>query len=464
MRPQDFWERLPKFDELLEHPKVVDAVDRWKQSAAVARVRTAIEDLGAEASRRAEQWRGVSPGEVIDRLVRKIDRPRWSAPPRVVNATGELWGGPAGGPPLSAAALQSLSDIATGYHTVGGDNAESGALAARMTGAESGWLGVSQATAITTLLDRVRGECGVVIARSDVSEIEPGLGLAHLLERSGVQVCEVGAAEGATLDDYRTGVQSIRDAGVARPIVLRRLAERHEVVGGIQRVDSVELARLAHEASGLFVEDLGGAPLLPPACDLGADIPCAATTLTEGADIVLVRGDGLIGGPQGCLVLGSREVIGGFPSGPGSLSAVPSPLVDVLMAASLRLHETPERLPFVHPLYELLDTPLENLRTRAERLAARIDATDSYSAEALLHEASAASRPRGLVRLATWCVAVTPHKATPEQTAERLVQNTTPILCRQNAARLEFDLRTVFTSQDADLIQALIPRADSELG
>ncbi len=451
MRPQNLLDQLPKFGELIEHPQVRQAVDRLNRSVAVARVRTAIDDLAAEVGRRAEQWQGASASEMVDRLVRQIGQPRPSPRQAVINATGELWQGRAGGPPLASAAIDAASEHVGEYR-----RGESDAVLTRLTGAEAVWIAASHSGAVAATLASLAAGETLIIARNEVGEVDPGERLTDLASLMGVELHEVGTAEGATVEDFSKGIEAVGSKD-ARPILFRRTPETHELIGGLPRVPTEALAKLAHEQGALLIEDLGGSAPCDLRYDTGTGLPSVASVLASGADGVLLRGGGLLGGPACGIVLGRKKMLETIRTGPQAALLAASSLTSSMLAATAELFDHPAQLAFTHPLYALLTTPLENLRTRVERLAPQINAAPGYSAEGVELQAGESSRPCGLVRLASWGLAIRPERGDVSSVAKRLETLETPIWGRIEGDRLLLDFRTVFPRQEAAILESFLP-------
>ncbi len=410
MRPQDLLDQLPKFGELVEHPQVRQAVDRLNRSATVARVRTAIDDLSAEVGRRTEYWEGATTSEMVDRLVQQIGGPSTTPRHAVINATGELWGAGelggsrAGGPPLASAAVDAASGHIEEYLADG----EPEAVLARIIGAEAAWLTANHTGAVAATLSALSGGETMVVARNEVGEVDPGERLTDLAALMDVKIHEIGSVEGATIEDFAKGLDAVA-SDTSQPILFRKTPETHELVGGLPRVATEDLAKLAHDRGALLVEDLGGSAPCDIKVDLGTGLPSAKAVLAAGADVVLLRGEGLLGGPACGVVLGSKKSVEVIQGGPQASLLAANALTGSMLAATAELFCQPTQLAFAHPLYALLTAPLENLQTRAERLAPQIDAAPGYSAESVELLAGKSSRPRGLVCLASWAIAIQPE-------------------------------------------------------
>ncbi|MGL4512693.1 MAG: hypothetical protein ACRCT8_06340 [Lacipirellulaceae bacterium] len=467
MTPQELWGKLPSIAELSAHPRVRDAVERLNRSQTLARVRTAVEDLAAEAARRAEQWQGVGPGDLVELVLRKLERPTASSTAPVINATGELWGPHVGPAPLAAAALEAVAQQASEYapprHT---DETSAERSLRTLTAAEAALVTPSLATAVAAVLRGVAAESSgvLVVARCEVADVDHGVRLAGLCQELGLALDQVGDADRVTTEDYAAACARRRESGAARPALYRRIAETYAVVGGTPRPDSAAVVAGVGPSGAIVIEDLAGSPPIEAVPSGGCEWRTAEHALRGGADLVLLRGDGFVGGPRSGIVLGRKELIDAVRAQGGVTSASrnASPLVDAMLAATVELYRDPQRLPFTHPLWGLVDTPLENLQTRAQRLAPQIAAAaqepaaagDVAAAEAIAIDASEA-RPRGLVRLPSWGVRLQAAKTSPETLAQRLADGSPRVLARLDGDAVVLDLRTVFPRQEGALVAAV---------
>lgn len=449
MSPQDFLGKLPSFDELLDHPRVRDATDRWNRSAAAARVRTAMSSFSKEASRRAEAFAGASPSELLDRFVNSLGQPTAPEARGAINASGRLWGEDWAGPPLPGAAIEALHRAAGSPRLVEAPSLSAPVLC-RLASAEACQACNSPAAAVGLAIEQLAaGQGGVIVARSDVRDLPPGVKLAEECERSGAPLVDVGDASGASVEEYLEAIERLKSDGARRPVVYRNL----EPGVSVERLSTSELATAIHKHGALLIEDLGGAPPCEglPIGDTAHAFRSIESTIAAKADLVVAYGAGLIGGPGCGLLVGSAGLIEEIAASPGARQQQADPLVDTALAATLELFFEPNQLRFEHPLYELIDAPIENLRTRAERLAPQIaTAAGIASADAVELSAQDSGIPLGL---SSWGIAVT-----AEQGADALLQELSLgkhcLIAGTRQEAVLIDLRTVFARQDAALLAA----------
>jgi L-seryl-tRNA(Ser) seleniumtransferase len=448
MNPTDLLKNLPSLSEIAEHPQVKSVVDKLNHSTVATQVRGVVDDLRREIKERAGEFTKLSPREVIERVAQKLSGAPPTSVTSVINATGRLWGGEWSAPPLSDAALDRLRLLGSDYLPASKARllAECHATLKQLTGAPAAHVATSRAAALALALRTVSGfHKRTLIAKGEVGEVSAGLRLRDLTMEVHTQLVEVGAAHHASLADYESAV------GSGDAVILKLQPESYEVVGAAEPVTINQLAELAKRTNSTLIVDVGGAPLLDKPALPGVSATSAAAALAAGATLVVVRGEGLLGGPQCGIVLGGEGEVAKLSSHP--LAAITSVEPRILLALEATLAAYQADTIWRLPLHGLLDTPLDNLRTRAERLAPQIVASGKVaSAVATEVAAHLAPQPTSLGALPSWAIALTPRDETPTQLAERLANGPVSLYGRIAGETLLLDLRTVFPRQDLTLI------------
>lgn len=457
MKSSDLFKRLPNINELLSTPQIKSAVDRLNSSAVAGRVRGYLDDLREELSQRADDLPLPSVREVIDRVARFVSRDEGWRLGGVVNATGRLRGGPwAAGPTEDAAAERVLLLSKDFVGETGGRPGvaqDAASELCRLTGAESAAVFHSRAGALWLLLTELACRPPVVVARGELGEVDPGCRLVDLCNTAGARLHEAGATDAVTLDDYH---DALEHGGV----LLRLAPEAYRMVGALPRPAVAEAAAAARQHEAVLVEDVTGGPLVSlPTID-GVTSNSAAEALQAGADLVLVRGDGLVGGPPCGIVLGRGELIDRLHARPIAAALRPSAATVAALATGLKSLD-PATPVFKNPLLSLLATPLENLRTRCERLAPQIAASPLIATAACEPRTADQAPVSGLPYAApSWVLSLEPSGATVDQLAEHLARATPPVWGRVEGDRLVIDLRSVFPRQDLSLVSAFLADGD----
>lgn len=445
MSRPDFLSQLPSLEELLEHPRVAATIDRVNRSTAVVQLRSAIHGLGAEISRRTEGLPSLGAGELLDRLIRQLEFPRQTSSARCVNATGEFFIAPTLRPPLAAAAIDAARLAVDGFRHGTADVAAP--LAAESVGAEAAKVFGSRPRALATVIEALAAGGACVVARGDMTELAPGVRVDDVCRRAGATLREVGAADAASADDFRSALAELRSQNIGPLAVL----VRRSVVDGADAGLLEQIVTATQEAGAAVVVDRGGARLRRDTPAYGDNTASVEESVACGADVVVFDAAGLLGGPVAGVAVGKQAALDGVV---GSLSAkidAIDPAVDAALAATLRLFERPGDLRFTHPLHQLLDAPIDNLRTRAERLATRIAALEGVAV------ASAQERPSGARGGPAWGICVEPADGVAAALRDRLAAGEPAVLVNAADSAVFFDLSTVFPGQDGALVAAVGP-------
>ncbi|MFH1265098.1 MAG: L-seryl-tRNA(Sec) selenium transferase, partial [Planctomycetota bacterium] len=203
------------------------------------------------------------------------------------------------------------------------------------------------------------------------------------------------------------------------------------------------------------IHDVGPGALLAQSEFGLPDEPVVSESLKAGADLVLASGDKLVGGPQSGLILGRRALVERIGRHPTARAFRVGKLTRAGLAATLRLYRDPKQARRQIPVLSLLNTSVENLKGRAERLAPQLAATPAVSRAEPIDGVSfldGGSSP--LCRLPTWCIAIRPEGMTADRLAAALGQGVPAVLGRLEEGRLVLDLRTVAPRQDQQLVAA----------
>jgi hypothetical protein len=181
-----------------------------------------------------------------------------------------------------------------------------------------------------------------------------------------------------------------------------------------------------------------------------------AERLQGGADLVVVDGAGLIGGPPCGIIIGNRDKIeecSRIFSAP--FVSVPD-LTLAALAATLAIYQSGERVIHQIPIWQLLTAPLENLEQRAIRLATLISSSERI-ASATPTRCDGTWCDADDVKLAgpSWAIVVKPQPNAFDAVVASLQEATPQILARVQQEEIWLDLRGVFPRWDQHLVSAV---------
>ena len=448
--------KIPSVGELLESPPLASLVNRVSHNVVVSKVGQFLDDLRGQV----QGATGVnipSPSELAERIARWIATEERTALRPAINATGILLHPLLGGPPLADSAVLAMNEVALGYATArldafSGEAAEPSAAAerllARLTGAEAAVVTGSVAAAAWIVFSALAAKREVLVARSQVSQIGD-CRLPDVTSAAGAALCEVGLTNRATSDDFAEAI------GTQTAILFCASPARFELTGESAALAIADLVALGKRGNVPVVHDLGLGSIGAAAASGLAGLPTARGSLEAGADLVLLAGDKLLGGPPCGIILGTRALVQSVRRNPLLPSVHANPCTLAALLATLRLYEQPGAAEQSIPLLSMLATPVENLRNRAERLAPQIAATGVAAVEVREATTTLTGALLAAQALPTVCLWLSPASGTAASLAAALRMATPAVVSRLDEGRVVLDLRSVPPRCDVPLVTAI---------
>jgi len=308
--------QLPSIDALLQTDTAKSLRVELGVAQLTALARRVTDELRQEilagAGPKTDDSRSALLLEAERRLVTSHESELANRLRRVINATGVILHTNLGRAPLSAAALQALTETASGYCTLeydtdAGTRGRRGAraedLLASLTGAEAALI-VNNCAAAALLVLTVLARGGeTIVSRGELVEIGGDFRVPDVMAQSGTRMIEVGTTNRTRLSDYRKALTE------QTSLIMRVHTSNYRIVGFTRTPSLRELASVAHDAGLGIYEDAGSGALLSLA-DYGINgEPVIRDSIEDGADVVSFSGDKLLGGPQAGLVVGRAAII-----------------------------------------------------------------------------------------------------------------------------------------------------------
>ncbi len=447
---------IPSVDALLGDPAFADLLGRCPRARLVTVLRGVLEEMRARLSAGGDAGDVASPVRYARRVEAVLAREDVPSLRAVVNATGVVLHTNLGRAPLARAAIDAMTRAAQGYTNLEYD-LESGArgsrydhcrdLLAELTGAQDALVVNNNAAALVLALNTVAAEAGVAVSRGELVEIGGGFRIPEILARSGARLVEVGSTNRTRASDYSRVVAAREVAAI-----LKVHRSNFRMTGFTEDVSVEALAVLARAARLPLVYDLGSGLLAQPSTLGLPDEPRAPDALRQGADVVLISGDKLFGGPQAGLVLGSRELVGAMRRNP-LLRALRVDRVTLAgLEATLRLYRDPEGALREIPVLRMLAARPAELEARARSLAERL-ASAGVGADAAEGEGAVGGGTYPGVSIPSWTVRLAAES--PERVAAALRGGDPPVVARIVDDRVVLDVRTVLPDEEADLVRVV---------
>lgn len=461
--------RLPAVDVLVETPAIVEAAGDLPRPFVVDVVRDLLDEvrtrlLAGEAPFEAPSGNAALTDELAQAAAERLQAARRRFLTRVVNATGVVLHTNLGRAPLSAAAVQAVTDVAVGYSNLeyvvdagrrGSRHDYCETMLTRLTGAEAAMVVNNNAAAVLLVLSALAHDREVILSRGEMIEIGGSFRIPEVMEQSGCVLREVGTTNRTHLHDYERALNENTAA------ILKVHPSNYKISGFTATVSASELAPLARRHGIPLIEDLGSGVLVRTERYGLVREPTVQESVAAGVDVVTFSGDKLLGGPQAGIIVGRKDLIEQCKAHPLARALRVDKMTLAALQATLAayLDGDVEQI----PIYAMLNTPVERLRERAraivEAVAEVVGVGAALQIEAADTRATVGGGSLPGATLPSAGVALRPHTAhrwTLDELAAALRRGLPPIVGRIEGDVFLLDLRTVHPDDDELIARRLV--------
>ena len=426
--------QLPSLSELLEHPRVKGAVERINRSTVAQRATGFLDELRATVADRAGRLEVPPLGHLAERLVRRLlGEPAGGG--LAINATGVVIGAGDLAPPLADSAAHAMLQLAGEFHHRGGSLQQAAERElAQLAGAEAALVVNNLEAALALVLASSSGGRDALLI-GGIDQSAAGIDWRGLAARNGVVLRNVADAHAL-------------DAIDAHPAVILRAPDSEPWL----TIEAAAAAAKRFGAPFIDVAPFAGA-INPQSHGLGP-VETIAERLAAGADLVVIDGGGLLGGPSCGLLVGNRNVIEAAATHPLNHLAAANPLVAAALHATIHAYRDDEQgAVFAIPVWQLLSAPVANLQQRAERLAALIAAAPGVASATAAPVESPWLRLGEIERRGPdWQIEIRPREKSVEKVVAELAVAAQPIIAGEGENALYLNCRSLFPRSDQRLV------------
>jgi L-seryl-tRNA(Ser) seleniumtransferase len=367
---------------------------------------------------------------------------------RVINGSGVIIHTNLGRSPVDPAIWSEAMEIATRYSNLefDFDSGERGkrdehltALCRSLFGCEAAILTNNNAAGTMLLLASVAAGKEVIVSRGELVEIGGAFRVPDVIQQGGAKLREVGTTNRTRPRDYADAI-SRRTAAI-----LRVHRSNFDIVGFTETPAIPELVEVARAKKVPLLYDEGSGRVVGLHRYGFAPAETLAELLAQGVDVVTCSTDKLIGATQGGLILGREELVAKCRRHPLMRALRVGKETYAIVAATLRAFATAQHEARI-PIYRMLATPLDVLRTRAETLT-RGTACTFFESRCALGGGTTPTETIPSIAIEV------PGDASALQ--ERFLRNSPPIVGRVQNDRFTIDVRTLLETDFSTVATAL---------
>lgn len=441
---------LPSVNSLLESETVRSLLESAPRELVVNAVRDAVAAArdATDAPRDAGAWTTAIRDALALRQRRSL-RP-------VINATGVILHTNLGRAPLARVALDAIQEVAASYSNLE-YNLERGARGSRythcvgllreLTGAEDALVVNNGAAALVLALNTLADQRPAVISRGELVEIGGSFRIPDIMAKSGALLEEVGTTNRTHLADYE---RALGRGGV----IVKVHRSNFAIEGFVADVPLGELVRLADPREIPVLYDLGSGLVVSLEQYGLTGEPLASEAVRDGATVVTMSGDKLLGGPQAGIILGRHAAIERIRTNPLTRALRVDKLTLAALEATLALYRDSARAFREIPTLAMIAADVASLRARAEGLTTRLRSR-GIRCDIIDTDASVGGGAFPTARIPSVAVSLA---GSAERHDVRLRASEPPVVTRILDGRVLVELRTVPPALDDDL-GAIIERA-----
>ncbi|HSR54571.1 MAG TPA: L-seryl-tRNA(Sec) selenium transferase [Acidobacteriota bacterium] len=461
MSKQNLLQQLPSIDRLLQGREVKELADRYSRQLVTVQLREWVEELRDQALKGE-----ISEGDLARRtahvgqeLGQRLEQRLRPSLRRVINAAGVILHTNVGRAPIAPFLAEWMGRLAESYSNLEYD-LEAGCRGhrdlhfesriKRLLGCQAATVANNNAAALFLILNTLAQDKKVLVSRGELIEIGGSFRLPSIMAASGARLHEVGTTNKTRIQDYREAIDD------ETALMMRVHPSNYRVVGFTQAPQLEEMVDLSRETGVPLVEDIGSGYLFPTQHPALRHEPSAQMAIELGVDLLCFSGDKLLGGPQAGIVVGRQDLVERIRKNPLMRACRIDKTTYAALERILIEYET-GRWQQTLPIYRMLFMTASELEVRVRRLGQRLGEAlgDAAQWEVVPGESLVGGGSAPGQRLESRLLSLQPLGRSPAAVERKLRRHDPPVIVRIESERLLLDLRTVFESDEDDLLRAL---------
>ncbi|PFA67010.1 L-seryl-tRNA(Sec) selenium transferase [Bacillus sp. AFS015802] len=449
-------QQTTKFHTFLRHHEISTEIGTDLLKKAISFCRISILN---------DEWKGPHPSseafleEVLARAEAMVHESYFPSLRRIINATGTILHTNLGRARLGQEAINHVIEVSCQFSNLeydidegvrGSRHSHAEKFICELTGAEAAMVVNNNAAAVFLILSALARQKEVIVSRGELVEIGGSFRISSIMEESGALLHEVGTTNKTHIRDYEEAMNE------ETSMIMKVHQSNFIIKGFTASVSTDELVELSQLHSGiLYYEDLGSGAFYDfTRAGIGNE-PIVKEVLERGVDLVSFSGDKLLGGPQAGIIAGKKRWIDQLKK--HQLARVLR--VDKMTLAALEmtlLQYIKGEEQVKNPTIESITRSKEAILHQSRQFAEDIHSLQKgYRSEILEGKSQIGGGTMPEVELDTYTVSVIHDGISPQEIHEKLRKGSPSILTRIQDGVVLFDLRTVSTKEQMEIIQAL---------
>jgi len=465
--PQAVLRKIPKVDDLLARPEIVDLLTVHPRTVVVEAIRKGLsqfrQDLVRKLPSSSVDDSAFSFETLLPLFLQQIRNQTQLRLRPVINATGVVIHTNLGRSPLHPSALQHIVDVSKAYSNLEFDldRGERGSryvhvedILCRISGAEAAMVVNNNAAAVLLVLNTIAEGKEVIVSRGELVEIGGAFRIPDVMKRSGALLREVGTTNRTHLGDYQKAISS------ETALLLKVHTSNFRVMGFTSDVPLEELVLFGRKYEIPVMNDLGSGSLVNLSNYGMEKEPTVQEVVRTGVDAVTFSGDKLLGGPQAGIILGKKNVIDLIKMNPLTRALRIDKLTLAALESTLVFFLDEKKAMEEVPTLRMLTLDKRQLKQRGRKLLNRLAKGVGEEATLTLREdrSQVGGGALPLQELPTIALTVRPHSFSVNHLEEALRKGEPPVIARISRDELILDMRTIF-DEEIPLLAQCVRRA-----
>ncbi|MBI5205164.1 MAG: L-seryl-tRNA(Sec) selenium transferase [Nitrospirae bacterium] len=377
----------------------------------------------------------------------------------LINATGIVIHTNLGRSILSEKILENVKKVSENYSNLeynieegkrGKRYAHITGLLREITGAESALIVNNNAAAVFLSLSTLAKGKEVIVSRGELVEIGGSFRVPDIMASSGAILREVGATNKTHLRDYKSAINE------NTALILKVHQSNFRITGFTEDVSIEELKKLSEKYNIPLMYDLGSGCMIDLRPYGVYSEPSVQEIMKSGVDIITFSGDKLLGGPQGGVIVGRKELVERMQKNPLTRAVRIDKLTlaafEAVLMEYVDLEKAIENIPTLNMLFQKPET----IKERANKIASGIKRhVKNAEVEVVSDKSKAGGGSLPEMDFPTFAVAIKPKGISVNELEERLRKGTPPVIARIKDDSLLLDARTIRSREIEELVKGV---------